>query len=405
MTKSSISLKLGSNFFFIVFSLLLVSCQEEPLPTGDIEGVVLYAGTVIPVEGVSVKAGEIAAMTPEDGSYHLSEVTAGTQTVNAEKVGFIPFSTAIDVQEGLNQLVIPMITPVFSSTVQGCITGDFSGNPQAGLTVVMLNPDNSESEITGTTNGEGFYQLQHVPFGDRTIIVKSSGSRIYQVNISISVTDFNFDIEISEPMIFSDARDGHSYSARKIGSQIWMETNLAYLPQVGPPDWESDKLELYYVYGYIGTDISEAKATPNYSTYGALYNWPAATTACPTGWHLPSDTEWKILEIYLGMETEDADEVKWRLTGEVGTKLKSDSGWESDGNGSNESGFGALPGGSRGTNDDFGGIGIYCNFWTSSLNPSSMPWNRFLSYEKTGVSRYGFSKILGFSVRCVKDDE
>ena len=184
-----------------------------------------------------------------------------------------------------------------------------------------------------------------------------------------------------------------------------MESNLSYLPAVCPPEWTSDNLELYYVYGYAGTDVNEAKGSSNYTKYGVLYNWPAAMTGCPAGWHLPTDTEWKTLEIYLGMEPEDAEQVRWRVTGAVGVKLKSDTGWDSDGNGNNESGFGALPGGSRGTNDVFSGIGIYGNFWSASLNVNSLPWNRFLSYDNTGVSRYGLDKALGFSVRCVKDDK
>jgi uncharacterized protein (TIGR02145 family) len=122
------------------------------------------------------------------------------------------------------------------------------------------------------------------------------------------------------------------------------------------------------------------------------------------GWHLPSDEEWKTLEIYLGMEPEDADQVKWRLTGQIGYKLKNVSGWNSNGNGNNSSGFSALPGGSRDDNGDFSGIGIRCNFRTASVNSISLPWNRFLSYDNNGVSRYGLSKSLGFSVRCVKDD-
>ena len=402
--KSSLPEKLAYKLFLIVLSFSVISCHEE-VPVGDIEGVVLFAGTIIPVAGVNVMAENISVTTTEDGHYYLAGVTTGNHTVSAERVGFIPFSTSLNVQEGLNQLIIPVISPVFSSTVHGYITGDFSGEPKSGLTVIMLNPDDSESGITGTTDAEGFYQLNNVPFGDRTIIVNSSGSGVFQQTISLNLPDFSLDIEISEPMIFTDTRDGTSYSARKIGEQIWMNTNLAYLPSVCQPDWASETQELYYVYGYPGSDVSEAKGNPNYPKYGVLYNWPAAMTACPTGWHLPTDDEWKIVEKFLGMEPEDADQVKWRLTGAVGVKLKLDTGWDSEGNGNNESGFGAVPGGSRGTNDEFAGAGRYCNFWTATPNPSSLPWNRFLSYENDGVSRFGFSKTLGFSVRCVKDSQ
>ncbi|MFA5229367.1 MAG: FISUMP domain-containing protein, partial [Candidatus Paceibacterota bacterium] len=56
----------------------------------------------------------------------------------------------------------------------------------------------------------------------------------------------------------------------------------------------------YYVYGYDGTDVGAAKATANYLTYGVLYNWHAALTSCPPGWHLPSFDEWTVLTDYLG---------------------------------------------------------------------------------------------------------
>jgi uncharacterized protein (TIGR02145 family) len=270
---------------------------------------------------------------------------------------------------------------------------------------LLLNPDGTESEIRGTSDGNGLYQLQNVPFGTRTIIVRSAGTEVYRSEIVLTNTDFQLDIDIPEPMVFTDSRDGNVYNARKIGDHIWFTENLAYLPIVCPSDWESDDQALYYVYDYQGTDPAQAMASENYSVYGVLYNWTAASSACPDGWHLPDDSEWKNLEIYLGMEPEDADLLKWRATGAVGSKLKSDSGWDSDGNGNNISGFGALPGGVRNTDGTFSGIGLRCNFWTSGLNALSMPLNRFLSYDNDGVSRYGFMPALGFSVRCVKDKQ
>ncbi|MDD4178128.1 MAG: FISUMP domain-containing protein, partial [Bacteroidales bacterium] len=82
-----------------------------------------------------------------------------------------------------------------------------------------------------------------------------------------------------------------------------MKENLAYLPNVSQPDDGSQTSPFYYVYGYEGFSVPEAKTTPNYQTYGVLYNWPAALTACPQGWHLPSDNEWTILTDYLGGES------------------------------------------------------------------------------------------------------
>ena len=99
---------------------------------------------------------------------------------------------------------------------------------------------------------------------------------------------------------FTDARDGTHYDAVKIGNQVWMAENLKYLPSVVGPATGSETAAYYYVYDYDGTDVMAAKATANYTTYGVLYNWPAAMNACPTGWHLPSDAEWTELTDYLG---------------------------------------------------------------------------------------------------------
>ena len=92
---------------------------------------------------------------------------------------------------------------------------------------------------------------------------------------------------------FTDPRDGKVYKTVKIGTQVWMAENLAYLPTVSSKIEWSETSPTYNVYGYQGTSISDAKTTDNFATYGGLYNWPAAVTACPDGWYLPSDEDWK----------------------------------------------------------------------------------------------------------------
>ena len=49
--------------------------------------------------------------------------------------------------------------------------------------------------------------------------------------------------------------------------------------------------------------MSAAASNSNYATYGVLYNWPAVMTEgiCPSGWHIPSDGEWQLMEMFLGM--------------------------------------------------------------------------------------------------------
>ena len=184
-----------------------------------------------------------------------------------------------------------------------------------------------------------------------------------------------------------------------------MAENLAYLPSVSPSSQGSQTTPYYYVYGYQGTNVTEAKATTNYQSYGVLYNWPAALQACPAGWHLPSDAEWKILEMYLGMSQAQADNAGWRGTNEGG-KLKESgtSHWISPNTGAtNESGFTALPGGNRRSNGHFSSIGGSGDWWSATGYGADSAWSRYVHYGNGDVGRYDGSKGNGFSVRCLRD--
>ena len=121
---------------------------------------------------------------------------------------------------------------------------------------------------------------------------------------------------------FGDSRDMHVYNWARIGQQVWMAENLAFLPSVSPLINFSETEPIYYIYGYNGSLVSEAKAASNYTRYGVLYNWQAAIAACPAGWHLPGDDEWKLLETYLGMSQQDLGNEGFRASGSVGNKLK-----------------------------------------------------------------------------------
>jgi uncharacterized protein (TIGR02145 family) len=202
----------------------------------------------------------------------------------------------------------------------------------------------------------------------------------------------------------------------KIGTQTWMAENLAWLPAVSPSSKGSDSLKYYYVYNYEDSLVPVAKYSFNYKTYGVLYNWPAAMdkagkkapakgsvkAACPTGWHMPEDGEWKILEQSLGMSQTEADSINLRNAGEVGRKLKSSQNWFAEGHGSNASGFTALPGGYRNLHGGFLRQDEYALFWTAT-QPDSTSWYRSLYFHDKGVSRFYTLPEHGLSVRCVKD--
>jgi uncharacterized protein (TIGR02145 family) len=153
-------------------------------------------------------------------------------------------------------------------------------------------------------------------------------------------------------------------------------------------------------------------STANSATNGALYNWYTVKTnkLCPAGWHVPTDSEWKDLEMYLGMTQEEADASGPRGT-DQGIQLKSTNGWNVGGmgNGANSIGFTALPSGARRL--DTGGFDFYGNtavFWSSTEIFGDGAICRALWLEENTVRRaaevsYYLGKENGYSVRCLKD--
>ena len=203
--------------------------------------------------------------------------------------------------------------------------------------------------------------------------------------------------------------DGNVYKTVKIGDQWWMAENLEVthyrngdaIPNVTyNTEWSNLTTGAYCEYD---NNVS------NVETYGRLYNGYAVTDSrniAPAGWHMPTDYEWKQLEMYLGMSQSEADDIGWRGTDEGG-KLK-ESGtehWVSPNTGAtNESGFFALPGGYRSNYGTYSPLGTYAHFWSATVHGSSSAWYRGLDYSSSsGVGRGNSGKQGGFSVRCVRD--
>ena len=205
--------------------------------------------------------------------------------------------------------------------------------------------------------------------------------------------------------------DGNVYKTVKIGTQWWMAENLkvTHYRNGDPIPNVTDSIEWSGLSS--GAYCEYDNDANNVTTYGRLYNWLAIADSrniAPVGWHVPTDEEWKQLEMYLGMSQADADTVGWRGTTEGG-KLK-DSGttsWISPNTGAtNESGFTALPAGSRIYQDGhFVDIGYLAIFWSSTEYDSNYSWFRALVYEYSNICRLHYidSKLSGLSIRCVKD--
>ncbi len=221
---------------------------------------------------------------------------------------------------------------------------------------------------------------------------------------------------------FIDPRDGNEYDWVKIGSQIWMAENLAYLTEITSADSMSSSEKCYYVCGFEGNNVAEAKATMAYICYGVWYNWPAAMDGvngsgdaslrvqgvCPPGWHLPSDDEWAILEGSLGMSESEFYKDGWRYSGTVGGKLKEagTNHWaEPNYLATNSSGFNALPAGGRDQGKGFCSLskGEVALFWTATAYDINLSWYRSLFYLDGGVGRHRYYNYGGRSIRCVKN--
>ena len=158
-----------------------------------------------------------------------------------------------------------------------------------------------------------------------------------------------------------------------IGTQTWMAQNLNFRPTTAPDSsWCYNDSASYC------------------TTYGRLYDYATALTACPTGWHLPDTTAWNTLEAYVGG------------TSVASTKLKANSTLWSTNTGTDAYGFFALPGGYYyGTT--FGDVGDNGYWWTATPNGTTYAYYRIMDYSGANVLHNAYNQTNGLSARCLKD--
>jgi len=208
------------------------------------------------------------------------------------------------------------------------------------------------------------------------LLAQLETSKQNEIRLSSELEQIKNNLTISENIhsesdnFFTDPRDGQKYRTVKIGNQIWMAENLNY--KIGKC-WAYDNGE------------------NNRQKYGLLYNWETAMEACPAGWHLSTRDDWEeLIRIAGGIK-------------EAGKNLKSKTGWDDNGNGTDKFGFSALPGGYRSTHGRFGQVGRYGRWW-SVRGGYAHYWYMDWGFEYAdGLWSYGKDEIIGYSVRCVKD--
>ncbi len=245
---------------------------------------------------------------------------------------------------------------------------------------------------------------------------KSSSSSVTQQSSSSKKVESSSS-KVTEPVepaevmtgTMTDSRDGQTYKTVTIGTQTWMAQNLNYAYTDVPykqGNYTSDSTSWCY-----NNDAN------NCSKYGRLYTWVAAMDTvgtwspngkgcgnnktcfptypvrgvCPEGWHLPTGAEFETLFTVVGGQS-----TACRV-------LKSTSGWNSSGNGSDAFAFSALPAGSRDDHGDYSDEGYNANFWSSTEYSSHSAYYMYLYYDYDDAYLDFYNKNYGFSVRCLKD--
>jgi uncharacterized protein (TIGR02145 family) len=297
------------------------------------------------------------------------------------------------------------VTDDGGSTVSGCavfIQGDGSWSSQ-----LLTSDSNGEVKVDWTVSpSPGFNDFKAQIFNADKFVIS-------EVKDSLRVID--------KDAYGTVVYDGKSYKTKKFGSAEWMTENLAYLPAVSSPTPGSNTLPYYYVPGFFGSGVTEAKSTPGYSLYGVMYNWPAAVNGqssssggtirgiCPPGWHLPGEKDWVDLWSFLVNGGYGFGGSGNQIAKAMASKTNWNTSWFSGTPGNNPdsnntSEFSGLPGGYRCTDAvNFTNEGLFCSWWAASEKDTDYAFNWGISNTSAVLVKYYSLKSWGYFVRCVKD--
>lgn len=259
-----------------------------------------------------------------------------------------------------------------AAMVGGNITSD-GGAPVTARGICWSTSPNPTTANNKTTDGAGSGTFAG------SIIGLSANTNYYARSYGTNSfgTQYGNEIRFTSSEVVTDI-DGNVYSTAKIGTQIWMVGNLKTTKyKNGTPIpiitsgsvWSNLSTPAYCWYN---------NDAANNAQYGALYNWHTINSGqlAPTGWHVPTDTDWSTLENYLSTNV--------ILNGYT-------------------NGFEAQSGGYRQSSGSFETVGNNCYWWSSTENNSTQAWSRVLNRTNSILSRETVSTRLGYTVRCVKN--
>ena len=296
--------------------------------------------------------------------YVRAYATNSERTVYGDEIGFSTSDTLPTIS------TTAVITITWNSAESGGNITDDGGSPVTKRGVCWSASQNPTIANDTTLNGNGIGSFT----GFITGLTPNTTYYVRAYATNSEGTGYGDEIMFKTYGVLNDSRDGQSYKTVEIGSQWWMAENLNFYSNSGSWYYDNDSVT-------------------NAETYGRLYIWETAENVCPAGWHLPTDSEWKSLEMHLEMTLLQADNTGWRGT-DQGVQLSIDG----------NSHFEALPAGYRFYTGAFYDLGTSAYFWNSTEASTGFAWCRYITPDKyTGVNRSGFLKESGFSVRCVQD--
>lgn len=420
-------MKILSKILLVIFSVFLsISCEKENIPpTCEISS---------PDNGEEFDVGDIITISvdAEDADGTIDEVRFYIDDISVGSASSFPYNYEWDTKDEDDGIVKIKVS---AKDDKGVVVEDEISillNP-GGEPPVAAFSANKTSLIEGesvqftdqSTNEPTGWQWD---FGDDSTSTSQNPSHTYTTagtyEVSLTVTNTTgSDSETKSGYITVITNggetgtvtdiEGNVYKTITIGTQEWMAENLkttkyndgTSIPLVtGVTEWSNLTTP-----GYCWYDNDE---TTYKDTYGALYNWYTVNTdkLCPSGWHVPTDTEWTELENYLIANGYNYDGT---TTGnKIGKSLVATSGWNSssgvgdvgnDQSSNNATGFSAFPGGYRYYDGNFRNVGDSGYWWSSSESSTSNAYSRYLHYYRNYLGRYDHRKHYGFSVRCLRD--
>jgi len=286
------------------------------------------------------------------------------------------------------------------------LSARWSGITQS-IKIINEGPISSKTcrlEYTGIEKG---YPGLKQSLATMDLVVQESG--ILDSPTANETYTFQFATNIPCPGTPTVEYEGQVYNTIQIFSQCWMKENLNVGTMMPGIQIQMDN-GILGKYCYNNEPDSCTK-------YGGLYQWKEMMQGglqqrvqgiCPPGWHIPTDEEWKVLEGAVDSQFGIGDpewEGIWDYRGyDAGTNLRTTSGWNNNGNGTDLFGFSGLPGGFRFFDGGFHDIGYFGRWWSSTESGWDIAWLRCLYYNGPQVYRDNNFEEYGFSVRCIRDN-